>query len=41
MCLDPDSEFRDFVVNTLKSSGYDLSEFGLVDYYTKISPKGF
>jgi hypothetical protein len=29
----PDIEFKDFVVNTLKSSGYNIEEFG----YTKIS----
>jgi len=31
--LNPDNEFKDFVVNTLKTSGYDLSDFGLVEYY--------
>ena len=24
----PDEEFKDFVVNTLKNSGYDVGEFG-------------
>jgi hypothetical protein len=27
----PDDEFKDFVVNTLKNSGYDLSDFGLTE----------
>lgn len=29
----PDEEFKDFVINTLKSSGYNLKDFG----YTEIS----
>ncbi len=25
----PDDEFKDFVINTLQTSGYDLHDFGL------------
>ena len=27
----PDDEFKDFVINTLQTSGYDQHDFGLVE----------